>query len=230
MLLDLLYPRSCCSCGVDLNPMRESGLCWECRCQSIAIQAPYCEQCGMPIAGRVDHAFVCSRCIEHPPKYTKARSLYRYEGGVRDAIHALKYHRDFSVIPDLGTMLLAGIEVYAPQMEVLAAVPLHPARQRFRGFNQGEELLRWLRRHRKSLQVWKGLKRVKNTESQVHFHAEGRRKNVRGAFRVKKGVPVPQSVLLVDDVMTTGSTLDACASALCRAGVKEVQCLTLARG
>jgi len=223
--LDIFYPRSCVSCGEEIREQLENGLCWDCRSDVHPITPPWCEQCGMSIAGRVDHNFICSDCRENPPVYSKARSLYHYEGGVRDAIHALKYQRDFSVVPDLARILYAGLRAHlVPEGEVwLCPVPLHPKKQRFRGFNQSEELIRYICRLDKECTLWSAVKRVKHTESQTRFSKAGRRDNVRGAFApaVKKQTDTPR-VVLVDDVMTAGATLDAAASAVQAVGGQAV--------
>lgn len=230
--LEMVYPRSCCGCGAALAGTDDNGLCWDCRSDSSALAPPWCEVCGLTVAGRVDHAFICADCQEVAPSFTRARSLYRYEGGVREAIHALKYRGDFSVIPDLSRILLAGLRTYMEDVEhlVLVPVPLHRKRKLHREFNQGEELIRGMRKLDGSLQVWTGVKRVKNTDTQTRLSKAGRKANVRNAFQVKRGSSLPERVVLVDDVMTTGATLDACAKALKKAGVQEVNALTLARG
>ncbi len=231
--LDSLYPRACVSCGEKIQEPLEYGLCWDCRSEVHPITPPWCDTCGMSIAGRVDHAFVCSDCRENPPVYTKARSLYHYEGGVREAIHALKYQRDFSVIPDLARILYAGLRTHlvAGGQVDLCPVPLHAKKQRARGFNQSRELIRYVCRLDRQCRMWSGIRRVKNTESQTHLSKAGRRENVRGAFAPsgRKG-SVPDRVVLVDDVMTTGATLEAAARACMNAGVQEVLTLTVARG
>ncbi len=231
--MDLLFPRLCCACGATLGEGGEQGLCWDCRSGSIPIVPPTCRLCGVGVAGRIDHAFTCLRCQEDPPAYDRAISLFRYEGGVREAIHALKYHHDFSVIPDLAALLEAGLRVHVREFEglTLVPVPLHRRKQRQRGFNQSRELSDVLRRRVPGLRIWTGLRRVKDTETQTHLSAAGRRDNVRAAFRVApRAQNIPDRVLLVDDVMTTGATLDACAKALRRAGVREILAMTLARG
>jgi len=227
-LLDWMFPRSCCACGGAVQAETESGLCWDCRAATLAISPPWCERCGMVIAGRVDHRFTCARCQEQEPAFDQAQSLFRYEGGVRDAIHALKYRRDFSVIPDLARLLGAGLAVYIPVTAetVFTPVPLHTRKHRRRGFNQSVEILRRLPG---GVPIWEGLERVKDTETQTHLSAAGRRENVKGAFRAEKG-SVPRHVVLFDDVMTTGSTVDACAKALRRGGAEKINVVTLARG
>lgn len=230
-LLDIVFPRTCCGCGTPITHPLENGLCWDCRTATHPLTPPWCDQCGMAIAGRVDHSFRCARCLETEPAYTRARSLYRYEGGVRDAIHALKYHRDFSVIPDLARLLAAGIQTHLPEPETLhlVPVPLHPGKLRQRGFNQSHELARALRRLLPALTLWPHLHRIKNTETQTHLSAAARRRNVQGAFKPARS-PAPERTLILDDVMTTGSTVDACARALRRAGSRDITVLTLARG
>ncbi|MCC5850383.1 MAG: ComF family protein [Verrucomicrobia bacterium] len=229
--MDFVLPRGCCECGGEIHGDAGNGLCWDCRSDSLPLGPPWCETCGMVIAGRVDHAFVCNQCQEHRPAFTQARSLYRYEGGVRTAIHALKYHRDFSVVPDLARLLAAGAKVHLdnPETYALAAVPLHTRKLRERGFNQSQELTRYMRKWLPGQEIWTGLRRVKYTETQTHLTAAGRRSNVRGAFQVKSK-SIPDKILLIDDVMTTGSTVDACARAMKKAGAKEVRVMTLARG
>lgn len=232
-LLDVLYPRECVSCLAPIKEPLENGLCWDCRSGSTPLGPPWCEVCGMKIAGRVDHMFICADCREDPPVYTKARSLYAYEGGIREAIHALKYQRDFSVVPDLARVLQAGVRAHFVQEGPvhLCPVPLHRAKKRKRGFNQAEELVRAMCRLDHEFQMWRGIQRVKNTETQTHLSKAGRRENVRGAFGLRKRMPtVPEQVILVDDVMTTGATLQAAARAVKQAGAQQVMTLTVARG
>lgn len=230
-ILDTAFPRQCCSCGTEIGHPSENGLCWDCRSATHSLTPPWCDQCGMPIAGRVDHSFRCTRCEETRPAYTLARSLYRYEGGIRDAIHALKYHRDFSVIPDLARLFAAGILTHVPDAAAvqLVPVPLHSRKLRKRGFNQSHELAKAICLLVPGAGIWPHLRRVKDTETQTHLSASARRRNVQGAFRAAR-TPAPESVILIDDVMTTGSTVDACARALHQTGSRHITVLTLARG
>ena len=228
-VLDVLYPRVCVSCGEPIAEEDAQGLCWDCRSSSLPIHPPWCDVCGVAVAGRIDHAFVCADCEEDAPVYQHARSLYRYEGGVREAIHALKYRKEFSVVPDLSHLLWAGLQAHLDVDTVLTPVPLHWRRRMERGFNQSEELIRGMRKQGCPLPVWKGLRRVKRTDTQTQLSKAGRKANVRNAFQVKGG-KVPSRVLLIDDVMTTGATLNAAARALQKAGVSQIQALTIARG
>jgi ComF family protein len=232
VLLDIVYPRVCCGCGNGLDGTEASGLCWDCRSGSHLIGPPWCDLCGMAVAGRLDHAFVCADCREEPPAFRQARSLYRYEGGVREAIHALKYRRDFSVVPDLARLMVAGLHTHFddPDSFTLVPVPLHWKRRSQREFNQGKELVKAMQRLEPGRRKWCGLRRVKNTQTQTRLSRAGRKANVRNAFKVRSRRPLPGRILLIDDVMTTGATLNAAARALTKAGAEDVCALTLARG
>jgi ComF family protein len=151
-----------------------------------------------------------------------------YEGRMKEILHALKYERRRTIAPQLGALmrecgasLLAGADVVVP-------VPLHPRREYQRGFNQADDLARQL-----GLPVAPLLKRVVFTQSQIDLPKEQRQENVRNAFAFTpvpgSRLPVPGVVLLVDDVATTGATLEACATVLKRSGVREVRALTAAR-
>ncbi len=166
-----------------------------------------------------------------------AAAVGEYEGSLRDIIHALKYERRRSIAPPLGALMrTAGAELLQGA-DVVVPVPLHPRRERSRGFNQADDLARAL-----GLPVQPLLRRVRFTTSQIELPTDERHRNVRDAFALadkpsafalgasadKKGLS-PQIVVLVDDVSTTGATLDACARVLKAAGVKEVRALTAAR-
>jgi ComF family protein len=164
-----------------------------------------------------------------------ACAVDRYEGPMKEIIHALKYERRRTIAPRLGALMR---ECGAPLLrdaDVVVPVPLHPRREFQRGFNQADDLARHL-----GLPVLPLLKRVVFTRSQIDLPAHERHANVRDAFALRAAprslipdprspIPDPCVVVLVDDVATTGATLDACATALKRSGVKEVRALTAAR-
>ena len=172
---------------------------------------------------------VCDRCwsaiVAYPPPAT---AIGEYDGVLRDIIHALKYDGRRSVAPTLAVMMkeqgarvLAGADCVVP-------VPLYPARERERGFNQADDLARGL-----GVPIARVLRRVKPTRSQVDLAAAARHDNVRDAFCAAAGFSrrplVGGIVVLVDDVTTTGATLEACARVLKAAGAREVRALTAAR-
>ncbi len=229
---DLVFPRRCACCGVDCAS--EPGhLCWDCRQAIAVVQPPFCDTCGMPVAGRVDHRFECHQCGERSPKFDRARSAARFDGPVREAVHAFKYNGAFWVERDLVDLLESGLRVqYAgEQVDLVVPVPLFRARFRERGYNQSELLARALAR-RVGLDCGsRVLRRVRDTGSQTKLTASGRLSNVLQAFDVRRPRAVAgRVVLVVDDVMTTGATLSDCARVLRRAGARRVLALTVARG
>jgi ComF family protein len=156
-----------------------------------------------------------------------ACAVDRYEGCMKEVIHALKYERRRSIARPLGELMkMTGARILK-DADVVVPVPLHPRREYQRGFNQADDLARHL-----GVPVVPLLKRVVFTQSQIELPKEERHRNVKDAFAFsgnpKKGLP-PHVVVLVDDVSTTGSTLDACALVLKGAGVKEVRAITAAR-
>jgi ComF family protein len=149
----------------------------------------------------------------------------RYEGRMKEVIHALKYERRRSISAPLGALMRATGARVLEGADLVVPVPLHPRREYQRGFNQAEDLASHL-----GLPVAALLERVVHTRSQIELPKDQRRANVKGAFALVPGsLQVPGVVVLVDDVSTTGSTLDACARVLKSAGVKEVRALTAAR-
>jgi len=157
-----------------------------------------------------------------------ACAVDRYEGRMKDVIHSLKYERRRSIAPPLGRLMRECGAKLLCDADVVVPVPLHPRRQYERGFNQANDLAREL-----GLPVVPLLKRVVFTRSQIELPKHQRQENVKNAFAFcpdpRSLFPDPSIVVLVDDVATTGATLEACAAVLKRSGVKEVRALTAAR-
>lgn len=231
-MLDLLYPRSCGGCGGDADP--EGGhLCWDCRAELRVIGSPLCSLCGNPVEGRIDHEYICFHCVESKPQFDRARSAVRFEGGIMRLIRDFKYHHGVWLQEELADLLQACVAThYAGQrLDAVCAVPLHHVRQRERGFNQAALLAASLARRLQLPYRTHGLRRARDTGTQTHLTARERLSNVKDAFEVRnparwRGL----HLLLVDDVMTTGATVSACAKALKDAGAASVFGVTLARG
>ena len=217
--LDLLFPPSCAACGRD-----GAFLCAECEPGLPRLEQPYCELC----AGRTTGA-VCSWCMELPPTYDGVRAPYLFVGAARDMVHNLKYRNIRASAPDLGRLLAAYLGTRRLPADVLVPVPLHRRRERERGYNQSALLARELGKLTGIPVTPDVLRRSRDTPPQVTLegHVE-RRRNIEGAFDCV-GVVAGQAVLLVDDVVTTGSTMSACAEPLKAAGATSVWGLALAR-
>jgi ComF family protein len=208
-------------------------ICWDCLSDTPKVEPPFCAVCGDPVAGDIQHDYTCFACARDKPAFDRARSAVRYEGAVGDALRALKYGNALWVVQDMAELLLACIEAEYPDQpfDCVTAVPLHPARRRERGFNQSA-LLGGAITRRLRVPFREGLvRRVRPTDTQTGLTAPQRTANVCGAFRVGLFArPAGRRILLVDDVMTTGATVNACAQALKKGGAASVYVATVARG
>ncbi len=232
LFLDLLYPRRCLGCGVS-SPETFQYICWDCWSATTRVEAPFCDLCGDPVAGAVDHGFICYSCSAEKPAFDGARSAARYDGAAGEALRQLKYEKALWLAPDMAELLHNCLEAEYPDrtFDLLVPVPLHRIRRRERGYNQSAVLAHELGR-RLGCPVRPGmLKRIRPTATQTNLTAKERLSNVAGAFQYgKSGRLVDRQVLLVDDVMTTGATVNACAKSLKKGGAASVHVITAARG
>lgn len=231
--LDLVYPRQCQACGETRFCDRFAFLCDRCFASAPPLEPPWCDRCGLPFAGLAGNAVECPNCRGADLNFERARSAVRFRGVVRRAIHGLKYHGELFWIPALEAWFLAGAarHLEGEGVEVVVPVPLHAVRERERGLNQAALLARALARARGFPFEPRALERTRPTETQTHLDREERQRNLRGAFCVRRPRAIAgRRVLLVDDVLTTGSTLGECAATLRRAGAEPSLALTLARG
>jgi ComF family protein len=198
--------------------------------------APHCAACRAPLDHPTDGA-VCSRCWDAtvppvplascslPPHISRAVAIGLYADALRDIVHALKYDHRSTIAWHLAKRMRDAGGGVLDDADAVVPVPLARARQRSRGFNQARELARHL-----DLRMLDALTRVRDTAPQADLPAVKRAANVRGAFALRAGVSIDGLVLvLVDDVSTTGTTLNACAAVLLDGGAKEVRALTAAR-
>ncbi len=189
---------------------------------------PYCQRCGRPFP-KGSTAHLCSDCLQQKLFFDWGRAAVLYEGIFAEAIQRFKYQGDIHLAHPLG-WFWNKINLETLSFEAIIPVPLHPARLRERGFNQALLLGKILGKIHNKRVLAKGLRRIKNTVPQVQLDHSERAKNVRGAFAVKDQQEImDKSVLLVDDVFTTGATVNECARILKKSGAKEVLVLTLAR-
>ena len=217
--LDLLFPLRCLGCG------REGSLICSSCCQSLPrIKQPFCQRCGTPLS----EGNLCPTCISHPLTIDGIRSVFLFGGTIRLAIHQLKYRHIKAMAAPLGELLADYLRSYPLPGEVVVPVPLHPKRVRERGYNQAS-LLAIEMGKLTGLPADEGsLLRIRDTVTQARTaSAAERRSNVRDAFVCRQGLH-GEKILLIDDVCTTGATLDACATALRAAGAGSIWGLTVA--
>ncbi len=228
----LLFPRVCAVCGGACD--RAAGhLCWECFRSLPLVSGACCERCGLPVETAGRGGFVCSRCRQDPPAFDRARVAGRFRGSLRRLAHRFKYERALWLADDLAELahgcLLARFEAAA--VDVVVPVPLFRTRARARGYNQAALLARGIARRLERPFAPQALARVRDTGTQTRLTAAARRLNVHGAFAVAApGWVAGRTVLLIDDVMTTGATFHEAARALKTAGAWRVWAVAAARG
>jgi ComF family protein len=224
LLVDVALPQLCPSCR---EPVEGAGLCPACWSKLSFIAPPYCERLGIPFPFDGGPGLLSMEAIADPPAYHRARAAVRYDEVARKLVHALKYGDRLDLAPTMGRwMARAGRELIA-DAEALLPVPLHWRRQWARRFNQSAVLAHIIAETSGRSVAHGALKRVKATPQQVGLDKSERAHNVQGAFRVP--AVVGRKLLLVDDVLTSGATVDACARALLRAGAAGVDVLVFAR-
>jgi ComF family protein len=229
-LVDLVLPRVCAACGRPLQPVDEGVICGRCWSRVDALPAPQCQRCGHPAPPRR----ACEWCALLPPFVRAVRSVCSATSGTGPAIiAALKYDGWTAAADGMAERMarLAWPRDVREERAAVVPVPLAPARRRERGYNQSELLARGLAR-RWDVPLWAGcVERAKVTVSQTRLTPDERRRNVFGAFRAVPGAVNFRGahLVLVDDVVTTGATLNECASALHDAGARIVSYVTFGR-
>jgi ComF family protein len=218
--LDLLYPPRCVGCGQG-----GSLYCEACRATLSYLKPPVCKVCGLP----VEQGRICPQSLQHPLHVDGIRSVATYEDSLGEAIRRFKYGYMRDLAPVLGDLLVAFWHANPIPVDVIVPVPLHRRRLRERGYNQSALLAIHLGRAVGLPVLCDALQRNRHTMSQVHLGWRERRENVANAFSCVDQRLAARRVLLVDDVCTTGSTLEACGVALRAGGARSVHALTVAR-
>ena len=228
--IDLVLPPSCLACDAPVSAA--GGLCPDCWSRISFIGRPCCARCGLPFAIEAAPDAICGDCARVPPVFDRARAAFLYEGAGRQLILAFKMADRSWLAPRLAAWLQRAAAPLLPEADVVVPVPLHRWRLLARRFNQAAVLARLVAREADAIMVPDLLVRTRRTATQTRLSRPERRRNVRGAFAVRRSrlsLVAGRSVLLVDDVMTTGATVSACARALRRAGAARVDVATLAR-
>lgn len=230
-IMDVVYPRSCVACGEPGGP-EFAYICEACLRDIDFVDDPRCATCGYPFYGVLEVERVCPHCEELEPEWREGRTIALYTGPTRLLVQKFKYQGAKYLAKDLGRMMerSPGLLEWLGSC-VLVPTPLHPRRERERGYNQSELIARELGKLAKA-PVVKALQRARDTQTQTRLSRKQRSRNMRGAFSLNDRMSIDPrlSYIVVDDVLTTGATLNACCAALRLAGVKDLRVLTLAHG
>lgn len=245
-MLEVVYPRTCRVCDLPLPKARpdqplSEWFCTPCSDSFEKLEPPHCQTCGTPFDGAAESTFECSNCAGQSFAFEFAIASFHASGHVRDLVHRFKYNSELSLRAPLADMLHRVLQ--DPRFAVedlpqwtLVPVPLHHAREREREFNQSWELCRQLARQAQIPAV-QALKRIRPTEKQARLTRHQRLQNLRGAFAMRRQYrradsPLRgRSIILVDDVFTTGATTNECARILRReGGAQKVVVISVARG
>lgn len=232
--LDVVFPRSCVHCGGVVEDGRLRHLCPLCERLLFVVKPPYCPVCGHPYFGETDINRLCPHCEMLAPRFGEGKTAVLLKGSGRSLIHALKYHEGLQVLADIA-VIMAGVPGYAEYLSdaVLVPVPLHPKKERARHYNQSRLLADCaVQATGGRARVEELLRRVIHTQSQTHYDREARQKNLKNAFALAPGATInpAQRYVLIDDVFTTGSTLNACAAVLRRGGALSLDVVTFGHG
>ncbi len=231
-IADIVFPPQCISCAAILQPLTEKVFCSLCREKIKFLTGSLCPICGIMFSDSPSASHLCGNCLEKRPYFSSARAVAGYETIMLNAIHQFKYGRDLSI----GALLASFMADFSfPDLEfkdysLIIPVPLHIKKLRKRGFNQAIILADAIGKKWQIPINFSLLKRCKFTLSQTGLDKKERERNIKRAFEVRnKEKIVGRNIILVDDVYTTGATLNECAKILTKAGAQKVAVLTLAR-
>jgi len=188
------------------------------------IPVDHCSVClwPVPVAG------ICGRCISSPPVFTRTISAFRYTFPIDALIHSLKYQSNLAMVPVLAQLLLTQLQATGCKPDIIIPMPLHPIKLQERGFNQSMEIARYLSKYLRIVLLANDCKRIRHTLPQAELPWKKRQKNIRNAFSCKTNLS-GKHIAVVDDVMTTGATLNEVAKVLHQQGAKEISNWVIAR-
>jgi len=199
--------------------------CPECQARVPRIHKPFCEKCGIPI----DETELCEKCKLSPPSYRKMRSWAVFDSPIQNGLHTIKYRRNIGLGESIGIQMVGFVRSLQWPVDIMIPVPLGKKRLKERGYNQVGLVARPLAYQIGLRYEPEALWKTRETRSQVGLNVSQRRDNVNNAYQANPDIVKRKSVLIMDDVATTGSTISACTEALLSAGAQEVYVLTIAR-
>ena len=224
------FPAVCQICNEQRAEPADGFVCAYCLRNVFRTQRPWCEQCGLPFDGEFTETTACLNCLDLEWDFDGARSLFASKGLVREVIHRFKYNGAEFFQPLMNRWIRVFSSDFKESPDWIVPIPLHPLKERERGFNQADRLAEAVAEVLGVPMVRDAVQRVKNTETQTHLSRSKRLANMNGAFTLRRNRSLMGTVMLVDDVMTTGATASACACVLKNSGTSKVNVFTMARG
>ncbi len=229
-VLDVLFPWRCQVCDSAMGFTVEQAICRRCLDQVQYIGSSVCRRCGTLFGRGGGAGYLCGECIKKPPEWDVSLSVIRYGPPVNTLLHRLKYNSDTTVLPALAEVITPFRANLKINCDIIVPVPLHRKRLRRRGLNQALYLAQLFFPEQVQLICSSALKRERYTQPQTGLDGGERRRNLRGAFSLcDNNVIHGKHVCLVDDVYTTGTTLNECSRILRKAGATKITVVTLAR-
>ena len=228
LLIELLFPRRCVVCDKPVEKMGNY-VCKKCRPKIKYVESPYCMKCGKSLEQAEEE--YCRDCRETAHFFKKGRALYEYES-IKMSVYRYKYQGRKEYAEFFGTELAKklGNEIKTWKADVIVPVPLHKDREKKRGYNQAAVIARKLGDSLHIPVEEKMVERIRPTLAQKNLKGKERQNNLKNAFKIRQNDVKLKTVIVVDDIYTTGATMDEIAGCLKRAGVKEVYCISLAVG
>lgn len=229
--LDLIFPRTCIQCGRFINSEVGRFSCEDCRRSIFWITDPICDCCGAPFPGMVEPGSICASCRDNPPDFNRARSAFLYQSMGARLVHVLKYEGGSWLGSEIAKLLSQREDLMTVFRDsILVPVPLHPRKQSARGYNQSIVIARSIQSIIPEVRIENVLRRTRMTTSQTFLSRKQRLGNMRGAFECENRASRFGKTILIDDVQTTGATLNASALALKQQYVQDISAFTLAHG
>jgi ComF family protein len=231
---DICFPPVCLVCKTGLGggvaDRQHVSLCADCLARVVFLREPLCRWCGKTFPGAAGNNHLCGYCLQHGWHFTAARSVIQYQGVLAGVIQAFKYGENRTALSTFAILKesLPHLQVLE-EPDLILPVPLHPERLRQRGFNQALVLAKTFFPGQRAKINTTVLARTRRTAAQTGLSGAARRKNIKGAFTAVEEKVAGRKIILIDDVFTTGTTVDECARVLCKAGAQQVHVLTLAR-
>jgi ComF family protein len=229
-VINLIYPQRCPGCETILDS--DKSICNICRTKIIYIEEPTCKKCGKPLENEI--AEFCYDCIRKEHVYDSGKAVFAYQGVIKESLYRFKYSdkRDYAYFYAAETVERYGGWIKNRGIDAIVPIPLHKKRKKQRGYNQAELYARFLGDLMDLPVYTKMLVRLENTKPQKNLNDTERKNNLKKAFKYTGNIVQSKCILLVDDIYTTGSTMDAAAEELKVAGVQKVYftCVSIGRG